>query len=466
MHNQSSRLALAGIHHRQLMAHLFPGDGLEAAAVLLCGQARPGRPLLCVRDIVLVPHATCKRRRDVITWPSDLLEEALERANDEKLSIILVHSHPGENREFSTIDNDSDREIVPDLYDGLAHAIQLVGTAIMLSDGWIKSRIYDYECNAIDIDIVRMAGDDIAFYTPGGSAQRPLAFGDTMRDELGSLTAGFVGASGTGSIVGEQIARLGFGRIVTIDPDHIETKNLNRILNATTEDAISSRLKTDRYADSVRSHRGNVEIVCHPISVESRPAIEALAVADVIFCCVDSAIGRQYCDLIASAFVIPLFDVGVTIPTANEGDGIMIADVNGRIDYVQPGGSALGDRNVYTQAQLRAERLASTDPEGFAQELDDGYIEGAHEEAPSVITLNMRAASAAVSEFIARAYPYRFESNRLYARTEFSLAEMLEEYTSEDEWGPRIASHLVGRGAWEPLLGIPGLSTTNRGRTS
>jgi len=32
-------LAFAGTQHEQLRAHLFPGDGLEAAAVLLCGAA-------------------------------------------------------------------------------------------------------------------------------------------------------------------------------------------------------------------------------------------------------------------------------------------------------------------------------------------------------------------------------------------------------------------------------------------
>ena len=35
----------------------------------------------------------------------------------------------------------------------------------------------------------------------------------------------------------EQLARLGIGRLVLIDPDLIEEKNLNRILNSGKEDA-------------------------------------------------------------------------------------------------------------------------------------------------------------------------------------------------------------------------------------
>ncbi len=76
------------------------------------------------------------------------------------------------------------------------------------------------------------------------------------------------------------------------------------------------------------------------------------------------------------------------------------------------------------------------------------------EEAPSVITLNMRAASALVNEFIARAYPFRLEPNHQYARTTFSLAACEEEYFAEAAF-TTAANPILGRGAEEPLLGLP-----------
>jgi hypothetical protein len=33
---------LSGQHHRLLHEHLFPGDGLEAVAFVLCGRSRSG----------------------------------------------------------------------------------------------------------------------------------------------------------------------------------------------------------------------------------------------------------------------------------------------------------------------------------------------------------------------------------------------------------------------------------------
>jgi hypothetical protein len=154
--------------------------------------------------------------------------------------------------------------------------------------------------------------------------------------------------------------------------------------------------------------------------------------------------------------VIPLFDVGVVIPTILDVDdgAPAIADVAGRIDYVQPGGSTLGDRAVYTAEGLYAENLRETNPTAFVEQMKEGYIKGIVEEAPSVVTLNMRAASALVNEFVVRVYPYRLEPNRQYARTMFSLAGCDEDYSEEDDFN-RSDAALLGRGSAEPLLNMP-----------
>ncbi len=59
-----------------------------------------------------------------------------------------------------------------------------------------------------------------------------------------------------------------------------------------------------------------------------------------------------------------------------------------------------------------------------------------------------------MNEFIARAYPFRLDTNELYARTQFSLAACEEEYLAEGDF-PRSANQLFGCGASEPLLGLP-----------
>jgi hypothetical protein len=267
--------------------------------------------------------------------------------------------------------------------------------------------------------------------------------------------------SGTGSINAEQGCRLGFGRAKLIDFDKVELKNLNRILNSMLRDAHAHRLKVHAFAEAVRGYRGEGVAEAIPLSILTREAVIEASQCDVLFCSVDCLEARHIADLIATAFLLPLFDVGVVIPLRDAGGEAAIGDVCGRIDYVQPGRSTLQDRGVYSAESLRAEYLRRTAPNAHREELAAGYIPGLIDEAPAVITLNMRAAAACMNEFIARAYPYRHEPNERYARTSFSLAACEEEFTAESAFVGNGNTVLLGRGSLEPLLGLPFLAPTS-----
>ena len=456
----ASLLAMSGEQHSLLRSHLLPADGREAAAILLCTPGvAAGR--LFVRNVLPIPYAECGlRRRDAIVWPGARLVEAQARAEDEDLSIVLAHSHPGGLFAFSGTDDASDETVIGSLFSGWCGTPPaLLGSAVMVPGGAMRARVYSADGARSDVDCVRVAGDGILHFAPdGGGAQRPpMAFGDAMRDGLSRRRACVIGVSGTGSIVAEQVARLGFGGVVLIDFDVVERRNLNRILNSTVADAEALRPKVEMFAAAIAGHRPDADVVELRESILSRAAVEAAAGCDVVFSCVDTAEGRQIADLVAQAFLIPLIDMGVTIPTRRTaGGGVAIAEALGRIDYVQPGGSTLASRGVFTAATLRAEYLARVDPEAHAAEMREGYIRGAHEEAPSVLPLNMRAASAAVIEYLARSFPFRHDSDAGYARTLFRLAEGDEERFAEASF-ERGACHLLGTGAAEPLLGLPEL---------
>jgi hypothetical protein len=215
-------LAFAGIQHERVRAHLFPGDGLEAAAILLCGRSTPPRVRLLVRDIILVPHDACRiRRADSLTWPGLYIEQAIDRAEREGLTIVLIHSHPGGLLSFSNTDDDSDREVMPGLL--LNHG-QFHVSAIMVPDGAVRARCYSHNMRPQPIELVTVTGHNLLYWweqdaAAGVRGKRPMAFTSEMSRELGRLTAGFIGISGTGSINAEQGCRLGFGRVKLIDFD-------------------------------------------------------------------------------------------------------------------------------------------------------------------------------------------------------------------------------------------------------
>lgn len=455
----ATTLALGGTLHKQVRNHLFPGDGLEAAGILLCARTPAPRDRLIARHFIPIPYQACSLRQpDAVCWPGLYLERAIEEGEEDDLVIILVHAHPGGLFAFSDLDDDSDRITMPALLQAYGNRH---GTAIMTPSGAMRARLYDANASVSPVDLVTVSGDDIHFWWHdqtglAGPNPRPVAFTGGMTTELGRLHAIILGVSGTGSIEAEQAARLGFGRVTLIDFDRVEPKNLNRILNSTTADADAGRLKVEMFADAITQYRGADIAVPIGMSIDTREAVLAASQGDVLFSCVDNLAARYYADLIAAAFLLPLFDTGVVIPVRRVGNGVAIADAVGRIDYVQPGGATLGDRGVYTAETLRAEYLQNVAPDSHAQEVEAGYLKGIAEEAPAVISLNMRAASACMNEFILRTYPFRLDPNRNYARTRFSLAGGDEDNFSEDDFKTR-PNRILGRGAVEPLLGLPAL---------
>jgi len=451
----TSTLSMTQSSHEVLKQHLFPGDGQEAAAVMICTRVPGARQRLLVKSIIPVPYSACRRDQNKITWSSEFIEQAIDLGQERCMSLVLIHSHPGGFAEFSDVDDHSDIEIMPCLFAAYG---DLHGSAIMLPDGFVFGRLYTPELHISEFDLVSVIGEDLKFYWGSDkerSAKRPMAFTSEMTFELSRMTAAVIGVSGTGSIVAEQICRLGFGRVILIEYDTVEHKNLNRILNTIKADADRGLPKVQVFSDRANQYRNEPYVVPVDANVLSRKAVLALAEADMIFSCVDKLRPRSVADRAAQSFLLPLFDVGVGISTRSLENGELAVDeVVGRIDYVYPDSSSLFDRNVYTSANLQAEALLESDPEAHADQIRRGYIEGMPEQAPAVITLNMRAASACVMEFIARSYPFRQEPNDNYVRTRFMLAEAIEEHTRESEFTKR-ESPFIASGDEEPLLGLP-----------
>lgn len=94
-----------------LEKHLFPGDGKEAIAILLCGGYKgESKFKYLVHKIVKIPHEECLvRSENRVCWSTDVLKSVLEEAERKKLSVFKVHSHYESIDRFSEIDDESDK---------------------------------------------------------------------------------------------------------------------------------------------------------------------------------------------------------------------------------------------------------------------------------------------------------------------------------------------------------------------
>jgi ThiF family protein len=233
-------LTMTAAQRKQLHSHLFPGDGCEAVAILLCAR-RAGERVhrLLVRKIVPVPYGDCAiRRPDLVQWSTDLLPSIIEEANRQGWSVVKIHGHANDYRAFSPADDDSDKELFPSVA-GWFDADVPHGSVVLLEDGHLFGRTVSPDGVFSPMERIMVVGDDVQIGFDNGGAVLPLetftdrharAFGAATTRLLRRLTVAVVGVSGTGSPLIEMLFRLGVGRLLLIDPDFVNEENLNRIV--------------------------------------------------------------------------------------------------------------------------------------------------------------------------------------------------------------------------------------------
>lgn len=457
-----TKLRLNETDYRQIRTHLFPGDGCEAVIIALCGRAKnDNKQCLTVQTLVAIPYDECKiRRPDRITWATDRLIPLLQLAVKDDLAILKVHSHPSGYADFSRTDDASDKDLFASISlwteSRFPHA-----SAIMLPDGRMFGRSIARDGAFEPLESILIPGDDILFWPADLGARLPSfvqrhaqLFGTGTTSLLRNMSVAVVGCSGTGSPVVEQLARLGIGRLVLIDPDRVEAKNLNRIVSATREDSYLKRYKVEALARAVAAMGLGTELEIISEDLATPQAVRAVAGCDAVFGCMDGVEGRHLLNRLSSFYLLPYFDLGIKLDADGSGG---IDGASGAVHYLRPDGETLQDRGVYTPEDLIAAGLQRTDPKAYNEQLEVGYIRGVPEERPAVISINMQVASTAVNEFLARIHPYRLDANSEAATVRISFVQGHTYREPECNPSGMFKRHL-GRGDTSPLLGMPELS--------
>lgn len=467
--SSSAVLRMTERQHRQLYDHLFPGDGKEAVAVALCGRAEGGgeweagqRRCLSVYRIEPVPHNVCTvRTEERVIWPTDLIIPLLVEAEKKGMALLKVHSHPGGYPRFSAVDDASDCDLFPGVAEwvgtDLPHA-----SAVMLPSGHVFARLVSGR-NFTPIDVVTVAGEEIRFFrhdeTGRAEGDEKLrvrtrqAFGPGTTDILAGLSAAVIGVSGTGSPTVEMLARLAVGELILVDDDRVENKNRGRILNTFPEHAAAAAYKVDVIGEAVRRMGFGTRVVPIARNLWDPSVVRRVAQADVIFGCMDTVDGRDLLNRLAAFYCIPYLDVGVALEADGRGG---VDQICGTVHYLQPGGSSLASRSIFTPADVRAASLRRTNPAAYEEQVRAGYLRGVRVERPAVISVNMLFAALGVNELLARLHGYRDDGNTGFAAFGMSLTQARLIADEDGVPCPALAPR-VGRGDCSPLLGVPEL---------
>ena len=372
---------------------------LESAAFVFARPIRTpeGAWRLVVHDWYVVDSNDYAARTEfAIDLPPAIVNAAIQRAIRTASAMVLVHSHPM----FAPVPSDRDRAgeslLVPAIQRRLSAGVP-VARLIVAQDS-LSATLLPGEHK---LDVVEIAAG-IRWYsdlrpTPGASrADRPFdprfdrqvrAFGVAGQERLRVLTVVIVGLGGTGSLCAQQLAHLGVGRLILIDPESIEETNLNRLVGATREDI--GRPKVDVAAAMIRRINPDVDVIPLVADIRDGQIARRLLDADVFLGCTDSQGSRAVMSQLSYQYLIPGVDLGVVIHASP--DTGVVTHVSGRVQMLAPGLACLLCSAVLDPEQVRRDLLSD---EARAQ---DAYIPGYIEPQPSVISINSATSALAVT---------------------------------------------------------------------
>lgn len=377
-----------------LVAYQLLGGDTERCAILFASRALQNRAVIrfVVRKVEFPDEENYTQKSIVSAELSPaFIAKISKQARMNGFSIIFVHSHPGKDHpQFSNVDDMGEKRLASFL------SVRLPDTAhgsIVISAGGWRGRLLG---SSNPMKVVSLgAKREVLFESKNAyPIDRTLfdrqvrAFGVDGQKILGSLVVGIVGLGGTGSVAAQQLAHLGVKSFILIDPDKIESTNLNRVVGANKKDM--DRAKVDVAADLILSISPDASI--HRVigdATRTHVANELTAV-DFIFSCTDSHGSRSVIQQIAYQYLVPCIDVG-SILTSSNGH---VTGIHGRVQALSPGLPCLHCSGLIDAEEVRRDMMDDEERQR------DRYIHGAREPAPAVISINSTVMSLAITMFM------------------------------------------------------------------
>lgn len=389
---------------RELRENLICEDEQERFAFVYCGES--GADLLAGRVVTVPDEAMARQSRTACRPDPETEREHVESCYRRHLTPVLSHSHPfAETPRFSSIDIESMdrfRQWLTGLFSEESFGFAVVGRRGIQA-------VADGE-NGFDALGIEVVGDWKLDETVPGSTSRfassdesepesadrfdrnVRAVGERGQARIQQATVGLVGVGGLGSIVAEQLARLGVQKFVLIDPDVVEESNLSRLVGA--YDHHVGKPKVTAVREHLwRSAPGDVTVETYTERVQE--CSTALDSVDLLVGCVDTVTARSYCNEYAVKQLQYYVDAGVRIETADD----RAVSKTGYIHLVAPGSTACFD--CLGRHDQEAARLEQLSPEEQEAERERGYIDDeALTPEPALVHLNGLCASKTVSVLV------------------------------------------------------------------
>lgn len=392
-------------HYRAVEAHLASKLDVEQAAFLICRVSRTKNELrLLVQDVIPVSDEDILEQSPThMKIAPSAYVRAMKLANNSKACLLFVHSHPNDYPHHSRQDDIEEEKLFRTAYVRIRTA-GVHGSLVFTRTGISSGRVWLPDGTHTGIERMRIIGNRYQFCFPDAAeAEIPQffdrqvrAFGRDIQRLLARLRVGVIGVGGTGSCVAEQLVRLGVGTVVIADGEKFESSNVNRVYGSRVVDDTVEKVKiAERLAADVGL--GTI-IKTIPRSISYESVLREFRECDVLFGCTDDEFGRSLLTRLAIYYLLPVFDMGVKVDSA---DGVIRA-IQGRVTTLMPGAACLNCRGRLRPDRVRAESIRAQAPDEALELEQEGYIDQLADPAPAVVPFTTAVASSAVTEFLHR----------------------------------------------------------------
>jgi len=384
-------------------------EPLETAGVLLAGVARTENGVrLLVRELHLVPEDQYSDRRgDALLVRSGGYVPALARAAEIGAVALWFHTHPEGDPTPSSHDASVDEQLdapfrIRTGQDSYGSIVLSPGSDLFqytgcFRDGNTRHAIGRAWVVGPRFRLLSAFDASSAHQAPALYDRQVRAFGGDVQAVLDGLTVAVIGCGGTGSAVVEQLARLGVGSVLLVDPDTVEATNLTRLYGSSPSSV--GQPKAEVLASHVAAIALDVTVRSIVGRLTEQSVAQAVTAADVVFGCTDDNAGRQVLSRLSTFYMVPVIDCGVLLDST---DGTL-RGIYGRVTVMAPGYACLICRNRVDLARAAAELL---DPEERRQRQDEGYAPELGRVEPAVVSYTSLVASLATAELLERLVGY------------------------------------------------------------
>lgn len=359
--------------HRQacdhLLRHIREGQQQEELCFALWRPSTgTNRQSALIFDIIPPERGECHLHGNASFEPG-YLTRAVKLACYRKAGLAFMHSHLSEGWQgMSRPDVIAERDrIAPP---ARASGLPLVGLTLGTDGAW-SARFWTWDGRRFNHSWcakVRVVGRRLQItyndeLMPSPQRQRVLCrtidtWGEAQQQDIARLKVGLIGVGSVGSMVAEALARMGIARLVLIDPDQVESHNLDRLLHAGIDDV--GEYKANLAARHLKrsATAGTFSVETHLCTVQQRTAYRAALDCDVLFLAVDRPLPKDLVNHIAYAHCIPVISGGIHIENKPTG---ALANVLWSVTVIGPQRRCLRCDGQYTSSDVTMERDGSLD---------------------------------------------------------------------------------------------------------